>query len=669
VNELLVNLWPTAALAVIGLVILPQLRRSVAITRVSLCILALVLVIQYLHWRLTETMPALALTPASLWPWGYLVFESASCTLLGILLVTMMRSGDRGPEVTRKHAWLAALPRPPLVDVLIPTYNEDVSVLEPTIVGAIGIDHARLRVWVLDDGKRPWLKAYCADRCIRYLDRPDNQHAKAGNLNNGLAAIAREAEQPDFVAVLDADFVPTRRFLQRTLPLFADADVGLVQTPQHFYSDGPIQLNLRVASWWMDEQRQHFDTVLPSRDAWGSAYCCGTSCVVRYDALRRVGGFPVESVTEDYLLTLKLRAAQYRTVYLNERLSHGLAPAGVAEYVGQRARWCLGTMQIARSAWGPFSRQRLPFIYRFYLLEHVGYWAVSPVIRLVYLVAPAVYWFSGVFVMETTTSAATLHLLPFYVGVNGILAWLSGGRILPILNDVNQILVAFDTARAGVVGLFRPKGHRFRVTLKRAVNDNLLVHGQLAFRFGSVLLTYVAGILLTATTAFGPSGNDEELTLAIIWTALNSVIVGLALLACVERPRRRRDERFVMEEPLRIRTGDQSRVVIMREGSLSGLRFDSGTDLPIGSAVVLDIDGVGEVPSVVSRSEGSNLVSVNFSVDGPQRDALILKLFSGRYGQAPEDIGVRNVILALLNWIGARSLRRTAKATGQGLSP
>ena len=58
-------------------------------------------------------------------------------------------------------------------------------------------------------------------------------------------------------------------------------------------------------------------------------------------------------MTEDFLVTLRLKQHGLRTVYLNERLSDGLAPEGLKEYVTQRGRWCLGFMQIIR---GPLVR-------------------------------------------------------------------------------------------------------------------------------------------------------------------------------------------------------------------------------------------------------------------------------------------------------------------------
>jgi cellulose synthase (UDP-forming) len=192
------------------------------------------------------------------------------------------------------------------VDVLIATYNEEAAILTRTIVGSLAIDFPRLRVWVLDDGRRVWLEQLCAEKGAGYLTRPDNRHAKAGNINHALDVLRRSADPPEFVAIFDADFVAQPRFLWRTLPLFHDERVGLVQTPQHFFNNDPIQSNLLIGHVWPDEQRFFFNHVLPSKDAWGAAFCCGTSSIVRMRALEEIGGFATESVTEDFLVTLKL---------------------------------------------------------------------------------------------------------------------------------------------------------------------------------------------------------------------------------------------------------------------------------------------------------------------------------------------------------------------------
>jgi cellulose synthase (UDP-forming) len=108
-------------------------------------------------------------------------------------------------------------------------------------------------------------------------------------------------DPPEFVSILDADFVPTPQFLKRAMSLFRDSTIGVVQTPQHFVNPDPIQINLGATKFWPDEQRFFFDIVLPAKDAWSAAFCCGTSSIVRMKPLMEIGGFPTDSVTEDYL--------------------------------------------------------------------------------------------------------------------------------------------------------------------------------------------------------------------------------------------------------------------------------------------------------------------------------------------------------------------------------
>ncbi len=188
--------------------------------------------------------------------------------------------------------WLTSQPTPPLIDVFICTYNEEEAILEQTIVGALAMDYPNYRLWTLDDGRRPWLEALCERLGCGYITRADNAHAKAGNINNALRRVAALDPPPDFVSILDADFVPTPNFLTRAMTLFHDDDVGVVQTPQHFANPDPMQRNLSVARVWPDEQRYFFDVIMASKDAWDAAFCCGTSSIIRFAPLMAIGGFP-----------------------------------------------------------------------------------------------------------------------------------------------------------------------------------------------------------------------------------------------------------------------------------------------------------------------------------------------------------------------------------------
>ena len=402
---------------------------------------------------------------------------------------------NRTPDVEVNTAWLSAQP-PPLVHVCICTYNEEEPILERTIMGALAIHYANFKVYVFDDGGRAWLKALCAEKGAHYVTRTDNSHAKAGNINNGLRHFATLDRPPDFVAVLDADFVPMANFLARTLTLFREPDVGLVQTPQHFVNPDPIQANLSAATVWPDEQRYFFDVVMPAKDAWGTAFCCGTSAVIRYPALMQIGGFPTDSVTEDYLVTLRMQKASYRTVYLNEKLSLGLAPEGLKEYVSQRARWCLGFMQIIRGPSGPLRLDNgLPLLQRLSLIESFLYWSASYAYRAMCLLVPILYWVFGVSAVHADVATALSYFLPFFVVQVIAAGWIAGGRNMPIMAEVSALLVAPEILRAVVVGLLKPQGQKFVVTAKGGARDKLVYQWRLLFRFTVLLAITIGGVL------------------------------------------------------------------------------------------------------------------------------------------------------------------------------
>src|SRR5205085_7880328 len=134
-----------------------------------------------------------------------------------ISLVALTRTRSRTFDADRNMQWLERLPDRPLVDVLICTYNEDEEILERTIIGAQALDYDNFRLWVCDDGRRPWLKVLCERLQCGYLTRTDNAHAKAGNINSALQHLAALPQRPDFISILDADFVVQPRFLRRVL--------------------------------------------------------------------------------------------------------------------------------------------------------------------------------------------------------------------------------------------------------------------------------------------------------------------------------------------------------------------------------------------------------------------------------------------------------------------
>ena len=101
-------------------------------------------------------------------------------------------------------------------------------------------------------------------------------------------------------------------------------------------------------------------------------------------------------MTEDYLLTLRLRAIGYRTVYLNEPLSLGLAPEGLKEYVSQRSRWASASCRSAAARAGRGGSQlAYDSIDRVILPGTFLYWCAAHAFRVAGLIIPILYLLSA----------------------------------------------------------------------------------------------------------------------------------------------------------------------------------------------------------------------------------------------------------------------------------
>jgi cellulose synthase (UDP-forming) len=292
---------------------------------------AIVVTAAYLAWRLNGTINL---------EWWWLALplfavEVHNAFGLGLYAVALW-SLDSDPYPARTRL------RTPSVAVLIPTYNEPIEVLLPTIASSVALQPAH-ETWVLDDGRRDEVARLAERLGARYLARPDNRHAKAGNLNHALGVV--EAE---IVAVLDADHVPTARFLTALLPYFEDPRVAFVQSPQDFYNLDSFEHERRGDDVF-NEESVFYRVIAPAKNRWAAPFWCGTGALVRVAALRSVGGVSTDSVTEDIETSIRMYRAGWRGAYHNEVVARGLAPDDASSYMIQRNRWALGAMQVLRN--------------------------------------------------------------------------------------------------------------------------------------------------------------------------------------------------------------------------------------------------------------------------------------------------------------------------------
>ncbi|WFU39310.1 glycosyltransferase [Bradyrhizobium sp. CB82] len=626
------------------LALVPLLRHERTLARACLAGVSFVLLVRYFHWRVTQTLPPLGLTADAMVGYPFMLTEAASMIAVALSLLFLSRTIDRSSSA--RIDGRASDPAAPLVDVFICTYNEERSILERTIIGATGMEYGNYRVWVLDDGRRLWLRRLAGELGCRYLARPDNRHAKAGNINHALGHVGELVERPDFAAILDADFVPRPDFLAKTVSLMDDASVGVVQTPQHFINPDPIQTNLAATDVWPDEQRFFFDILMPAKDAWGVAFCCGTSSLIRYNGLKAIGGFPTDSVTEDYLVTLRLKERGLKTIYLNERLSIGLAPEGLKEYITQRGRWCLGFMQIVRGRSGPLSRtSKLPFIDRLSLIDAFMSWAAVYPARMFGLVVPWLFLLFGIKAVQADLSELLQFFLPFYVWHGLTMTWLSHGRALAMMTDLSQLVAAPAVLKAITTGLLKPKGHKFRVTAKGGERGRKFVEWPLLRLYGTALVVTLAGIAY----AFILHLRGESIAyggLALGWSLYNALILTVVCFVCIEQPRKRKAERFVRNEAILLRQDGKSHLARLADLSITGARLIDPDPPAVGSAIECRIYGRAIAAVVVRRTPDG--FAVRFEEGMDTRVHAIRAFYAGEYVRAYRGIRALPVGRALL---------------------
>jgi cellulose synthase (UDP-forming) len=314
----------------------PEGTRSRVLARVG-GLTAIAALVTYLSWRITSTLPPGGWDRTA--AWILIGFEALPLAGLAVRLVTLWNIDSRAPRPVTE------VPAGVRVAVLIPTYNEPVEVIAQTIAAARELEPAH-ETWVLDDGGRDWVAELCRSFGARYVRRPVHDHAKAGNMNHALDLMAREAAEGgpdiDVIAVLDCDHVPLPHFLTATLGWFDDPEVALVQGPQEFYNAGAFDDDGVTG-----EQGLFFHVLMAARNHDGAGpFWCGSTALLRTQALREVGGVATDTIVEDMHTTLHLIRRGWKTVYHHQTLAVGLAPATPDQYLLQRRRWGMGAMQV-----------------------------------------------------------------------------------------------------------------------------------------------------------------------------------------------------------------------------------------------------------------------------------------------------------------------------------
>ncbi len=523
--SLLLLLWP------LWLIRRPE-AQSPLWARRSLILLISLLTLRYLHWRCT----------------GSLNLDSGLSTVLSLLMLLaegwLLVTGllplwlawrpfpDRRTQVADLARQRRASRWQPKVAILVPSYGEPLHVLERTLQGCLAQTYPHCTVWLLDDSGRDEVRRLARRLGCRYRYRPQRSHAKAGNLNDGLRQIDAE-----LVAVFDADFIPQTVFLERCVGFLQDPEVALVQTPQSFLNADPVMRNLGMEPWLLPDEESFYRWIEPVRDGWGAVVCAGTSFVVRRAALDQVGGFVEQALSEDFVTGIALRQQGWRLVYLQEKLSAGLAAETMADFVRQRQRWAAGTLQSLRLPSGPIRAGGLSLGQRLAYLEGVIHW-INNLPRLVLMLMPLSYGLLNILPIHLTSRAIVELVLPMWATVLLSIGWLNRGSRAALLSELTGwVLTVPLTSTLVSSALGRRLG--FRVTPKHQSR------GQGGWSWALALPLLVLTVLNAANLAgllqqlgHGELLADDGRVAGLAWAVLNLLGTITALRACWDPPMR-----------------------------------------------------------------------------------------------------------------------------------
>lgn len=550
--------------------------------------------------RHTGILRALALV-ALLWGVGYLTWrigwsgEGASPVLFAMLLVTEIY----GLYALATLTWFS-WSRPPAqrpaatpgraVDVYVCTYDEPVEVVMATLAGCGALTYPHT-TYLLDDGRREEMEEVAKMAGARYLVRPDNSHAKAGNIN---AALPRT--EGDLVFILDADHVPMPDALDAVVGYFDDPRMAVVQTPHDFFNHDSVQ-HYRVGR---HEQSLFYRVVCPGKDRHGAAYWCGSAALINRKALLAIDGVATETIAEDFHTTIRLLRHGWRSRYHNEVLVQGLAPHDLDGYLLQRDRWARGNLAVFTLPESPLrartlsARQRLS-----YLVSLLAYLA-PPMRLLLLLTLGAVLWTGALPMKISVLALAALWLPSVALNLSAGMALARGYMRIP--ETAHYELLTMEIYTRALRCIVWPSKTAFKVTPKQGVDGG----GWTAIRklhlvlFCTVLLA--TGTLLRLLDLAGVGPLPDMPGIAAVIVPLLGLIELRRLLkttwAVGHRRQRRLVYRFEGEAEANCYTDDAHTPARLLDASATGLGLAAAAPLEVGArpAVTLKLHDAAGAP-------------------------------------------------------------------------
>ncbi len=387
----------------------------------------------------------------------------------------------------------------PKVTIQLPLYNERYVVarlLEE--ISKMDYPHELLQVQVLDDSTdetHPFTERLvneyrAAGFPMEYRHRTNRHGYKAGALQEAIPHATG-----DLMAVFDADFLPPRDFLQRTVHYFADPKVGVVQT-RWTYLNRHYNLLTEVQAMLLDG---HFVLEHVARSGGGLFFNFnGTAGILRKEMIADAGGWEHDTLTEDSDLSYRAQLKGWRFVYVPSIECPSELPVDTYGFQVQQSRWAKGLTQVAMKLLKRILTADLPWRVKaeafFHLTPNISY-PLMLIVSALMLPAMVVRFYMGLWQMVMLDLpliiASFWSISAFYVVAHNELYpkdWKRAVLLLPALISAGVALTIIN-ARAVLEALF---GYQtaFARTPKYAVSGQQKVKSDAGYRSRSGWLPY-----------------------------------------------------------------------------------------------------------------------------------------------------------------------------------
>ncbi len=495
---------------------------------------------------------------------------------------------------------IETLDRYPMVDIMIPTYNEPVRIIKRTVAGASMMKYPKdkLNIYVCDDGSRKEVKQICEAYGAHWVTRRRHDNAKAGNLNHCYKTRARG----EFSVILDADMVPRNDFLEKTLGYFEDPTIAFVQTPQVFFNPDVFQRNLGLEDDIPNEQDFFMEEIQRQREAFDALLFVGSGCVFRRSHLKSIGYIPVGTITEDMATSLLLQDKGYHGVLVTDTFAQGLSAETFADHMVQRMRWCQGNLQVLKR-YNPWKMKGLSFMQKEIITDGGIYWLFG-LKKMIFTLAPIFFILTGIPVLKADIIWIFLLWLPSFV------ASMLSMRLFSHKNrswgwaHIYEMSLGPALAWAALLEMFSFGDKKFAVTPKG------VPHNKTHFAFNLALPHLVlAGLSIASLVLIGLRFKTAGPAMMIVyginafWILYNLYAIIVSILLCFEKPRVRQYDRLAVNRSIGIRYNG-----VYTIGSLINISEGGCNISPFDDKMAPTLEGVKRISLTINGAEISGTI-------------------------------------------------------------